>query len=297
MSAYFRRDFQLKTQESLESLFKKRREYIYMYIYIYILYNVLILNPTSDTKCTMFGYLIPSDHQLYNVTPLKTSFGLLIPLLQSYTRNYIHSQLFFTLCHICTACNHICSWLQSLTTLLHWLTSQLSITVSNYRTLYIFTLWNSSRDLTPRINFLRLLLNNWRVGLLLTNWTKTANRFAYITRTSGTKSGASQVCCVTRGNAKVTRYSPTPVAGWRHRGMLRRNRIPILLHDVIASARKILFTGRLPSNALLRNPCCATHQWVDMSLYMYTYISHIASPTDHMRSRKLLNLSTKARRE
>jgi hypothetical protein len=33
--------------------------------------------------CTMFGYLIPSDHQLYRVTPLKTPFGLLIPLLQS----------------------------------------------------------------------------------------------------------------------------------------------------------------------------------------------------------------------
>jgi hypothetical protein len=29
------------------------------------------------------GYLITSDHQLYHLTPLKTPFGLLIPLLQS----------------------------------------------------------------------------------------------------------------------------------------------------------------------------------------------------------------------
>jgi hypothetical protein len=54
----------------------------------------------------MLGYLIPSDHQLYRVTPLKTPFGLLIPILQSSpTRNYIHTQLFLTLCHIYTAYN------------------------------------------------------------------------------------------------------------------------------------------------------------------------------------------------
>jgi hypothetical protein len=40
------------------------------YIYIYILYNV-------------WGHLISSEHKLYNVTPLKTPFGLVIPLLQS----------------------------------------------------------------------------------------------------------------------------------------------------------------------------------------------------------------------
>jgi hypothetical protein len=74
------------------------------------------------------------------------------------TRNYIHSQLFITLCHIYTAYNDTRSGLQSLITLtrLHWLTSQLSITVSNYHRLYIFTLRNSRRDLTPRIHFLQL---------------------------------------------------------------------------------------------------------------------------------------------
>jgi hypothetical protein len=42
-----------------------------------------------------WGSSISSDHQLYRVTPLKTPFGLLIPLLQSSpTRNYIHSNYF-----------------------------------------------------------------------------------------------------------------------------------------------------------------------------------------------------------
>jgi hypothetical protein len=118
---------------------------------------------------------------LYNVTPLKTPFGLVIGLFTiPITRNYNHSQVFITLCHIYTAYNHTRSWLQSLITLLHWLTSHLSITVSNYHTLYIFTLRNSRRDLTPRIHFLRLLLNNSLVELLLKNSSRTANRFAYI---------------------------------------------------------------------------------------------------------------------
>jgi hypothetical protein len=74
------------------------------------------------------------------------------------TRNYIHSQLFLALLRVYTIIILTRSWLQSLTTLLHWLTSQLSITVSNYHTLYILTLRNSRRDLTPRIHLLRLLL-------------------------------------------------------------------------------------------------------------------------------------------
>jgi hypothetical protein len=45
--------------------------------------------------CTTLRVLIFSDHQLYRVTPLKTPFGLLIPLLQSQshittiTHNYL----------------------------------------------------------------------------------------------------------------------------------------------------------------------------------------------------------------
>jgi hypothetical protein len=155
--------------------------------------------------CTMLGYLITYDHQLYNirvldqfwslivrVTPPKTPFRLLIGLITiPITRNNNHSQLFITLCHIYTAYNHTGPWLQSLITILHWLTSQLSITVTNYHRFYIFTLRNSPRELTARIHFLRLLLNNSLLELLLKNssreltsedWTKPANRFAYIAK-------------------------------------------------------------------------------------------------------------------
>jgi hypothetical protein len=42
------------------------------------------------------------------VIPLRTPFGLLIPLLQSsITRNYNHTQLFLPLCNIYTAYNHL----------------------------------------------------------------------------------------------------------------------------------------------------------------------------------------------
>jgi hypothetical protein len=75
------------------------------------------------------GYLITSDHQLYRVLIFETPFGLLIRYITiPITRNYNYSQLFITLCHIYTAYNHTRLWLQSLITLLHWLTSQLSIT-------------------------------------------------------------------------------------------------------------------------------------------------------------------------
>jgi hypothetical protein len=44
------------------------------------------------------GYLISSDHQLYNVTPLKTPFGLLVPLLQSHTHVTTFTHNYFSLC-------------------------------------------------------------------------------------------------------------------------------------------------------------------------------------------------------
>jgi hypothetical protein len=50
----------------------------------------------------MLRFLTTSEYQLYNVAPLKTPFGLLIPLLQSHTRNYNHSQLFLTLLRVYT---------------------------------------------------------------------------------------------------------------------------------------------------------------------------------------------------
>jgi hypothetical protein len=91
--------------------------------------------------CTMFGLL---DHFWPPVVPCYSTEDA-VRIINSFitipiTRNYNHSQLFLTLCHIYTAHNHTRSWLQSLITLLHWLTSQISISVSNYHTLYIFTL-------------------------------------------------------------------------------------------------------------------------------------------------------------
>jgi hypothetical protein len=66
----------------------------------------------------------------------------------------------------------------------------------------------------------------------------------------------------------------------------RRRSIPTLLRDVITAARRRpasphrrqrvfgreLFSGRLPRNAPLRNPCRATQQLVDMSQYYYTKV-------------------------
>jgi hypothetical protein len=106
----------------------------------------------------MFGYSISSDHQLYRVTPLKRPFGLILLLFQSQSHVTTITHSYSLRCVTFT---------QLTITILHWLTSQLSFTVSNYHRLYIFTLRNSRRDLTPRIHFLRLLLNNWLVGLLL----------------------------------------------------------------------------------------------------------------------------------
>jgi hypothetical protein len=58
---------------------------------------------TSDLQMyNIRGYLIVSEHRLYRVTPLKTPFGLLIPLLQSqshvttFTHNYLVRGYAFT---------------------------------------------------------------------------------------------------------------------------------------------------------------------------------------------------------
>jgi hypothetical protein len=64
----------------------------------------------------------------------------------------------------------------------------------------------------------------------------------------------------------------------------RRRRIPTLLREVIAktppprtAAQHVfgreLFSGRLPSNAPLRNPYRATQKLVDMSHYVYNNCS------------------------
>jgi hypothetical protein len=47
----------------------------------------------------MFAFLISSDHQLYRVTPLKTPFGLLIPLLQSQSHVTTITHNYFLRCY------------------------------------------------------------------------------------------------------------------------------------------------------------------------------------------------------
>jgi hypothetical protein len=54
-----------------------------------ILYNVRV-------------YLIRSDPQLYNVTPLKTPFRLVIPSLQSQSHVTTFTHNYFLRCHTCT---------------------------------------------------------------------------------------------------------------------------------------------------------------------------------------------------
>jgi hypothetical protein len=60
-------------------------------------------SPLLDTKCAMLGYSTTSDHQLYNVTPLKTPFGLwigfiynLYPHITTTTHKYLLRCVTFT---------------------------------------------------------------------------------------------------------------------------------------------------------------------------------------------------------
>jgi hypothetical protein len=113
------------------------------YIYIYW-YNVTGSWSLLATNCTRYS--------TEDAVRIGNSF-IIIPI----TRHYNHSQLSITLLRVYTIIILIRSWLQSLIPLLHWLTSQLSITVSNYHTLsrtqsLHFTLRTSRRDLTPRFN-------------------------------------------------------------------------------------------------------------------------------------------------
>jgi hypothetical protein len=86
-----------------------------------------------------------------------------------HVRNYNHTQLFLTLCHIYTAYNLTC---------LHWLTSQLSSQIITHFTFSHF----------PCLSPIETSLVEQLLKTPLENWTKTANRFTYIARNSGRKS-------------------------------------------------------------------------------------------------------------
>jgi hypothetical protein len=111
----------------------------------------------SVVYCTMFGLLDQFWSPVVHVTPLKTPFGLVIPLLQSqsHVTTITHNYL-LTLLRVYTIIILTRSWLQSLITLLH-----------------IYTGWLLSYQLLSQIitHFLCLPpIETSLVGLLLTNW-------------------------------------------------------------------------------------------------------------------------------
>jgi hypothetical protein len=185
---------------------------------------------------------------------------------------------------------------------LHWLTSQLSVTVTDYHTLsrtqsLHFTLRTSRRDLTPRIHcflntdFFTVTPGTELRAALVELLSKTnfldapiplikpsivrasllPGRGVYVPYRSN-----SQVTAVLRhrvsrpylGNerAAVWRHhgcsQETYANGvaWRHRGCAEKTPPPITAAQRVFGRE--LFSGRLPSNAPLRNPCRATQQLV-----------------------------------
>jgi hypothetical protein len=190
---------------------------------IIIFYNVRVLghfwSPVVPCYATWDAVRIVNSF-IYNLTHVTTITHNYFLLCVTFTQlTIIHVHNYNNLLHSYTG------WLLS-----YQLLSQI-ITYCRTRKVFnshceptaISSSYNFRRDLTTSIHFLRLTHRH---------------SSSSIVRASLQQRAGWELCCVTRGNAKITRYFPTPVAGWRHRGMLRRNRMPILLRDVIASARK-----------------------------------------------------------
>jgi hypothetical protein len=97
----------------------------------------------------MLGVYLISSAPIVHVTPLKTPFGLLIPLLQSqsHVTTITHNYFAVTRLHNYNPYTFVTAITYYTLTHLHWLTSPLSITVSNYHTLPVSV---SYRDLTRR---------------------------------------------------------------------------------------------------------------------------------------------------
>jgi hypothetical protein len=162
-------------------------------------------------------------------------------------------------------------------TRLHWLISQLSITFSNYHRLYIFTLRNSRRELTPWIHFLRLLLNNWLVGLLLKNsLLKTdcldisvplINPQSYKCHCSKEQSEScvasshcvykalprKRECCRVTSSRPVAQVPYSNAVAWRHRGCMEKTPPPLLPRSAYSVARRLAV-------GYLATLCCATQR-------------------------------------
>jgi hypothetical protein len=81
------------------------------------MYLVSHLFRTTDTYCTMLGFLNQFWPPAVHVSPLKTPFGLLIPLLQSQSHVTTITHNYFLRCYAFTQLILTRSWLQSLITL------------------------------------------------------------------------------------------------------------------------------------------------------------------------------------
>jgi hypothetical protein len=134
-------------------------ENIFVYIYIYILYNV-----------TIFDQFWPP---VYRVTPLKTPFGLLIPLLQSHSHVTTFTHNYFLRCATFTQLTilYICDYNHLFHPYTGWLLSYqlLSQIITHFTSSHLETL--------AEILFREFPSYNWLVGLLLTNWLCIADGF------------------------------------------------------------------------------------------------------------------------
>jgi hypothetical protein len=176
------------------------------------------------------------------------------------TRHYNHSQLSITLLRVYTIIILIRSRLQSLITLLH-----------------IYTGWLLSYQLLSQIvthfpclspietSLVGLLLTNWLVELLPENWlprhfsssykpsivraARAVLRHRVYRRYLGHERAAVWRHC---GCAKT--YSNA--VAWRHRGSAEKTPLPLTAAQSVFC--RGLLSGRLPSNAPLRNLCRAT---------------------------------------
>jgi hypothetical protein len=127
------------------------------------------------------------------------------------------------------------------------------------------------------------------------DWTKTANRFAYIARASETRNEASQRCCVRSLCLHgvilevsvlpcdvIAACSSPPVA----RDDTERTPLPLLRHSVYSVARR-LADGYLTNSALLRNPTMGWHVTIYISdctsslscIYVYNVPVTVAEPS------------------
>jgi hypothetical protein len=135
------------------------------------------------------------------VTSLKTPFGLLIRLLQSHTRNYSHSQLFFTLSHIYTAYNLTCQCSTLFSRSLH---NTLDIFFTNSHFTCLSPIETSLVE-----PLLKTPLENWLVGLLLTNWLLRHSSSSYIALNHTTAGKSPLYCCANRVMCVANRCGAT----------------------------------------------------------------------------------------